>query len=1013
MPSPQWETVKNIVYDALSEPPHSWPEFLDRRCGDDLSLRSEVELLLKAYDTEFLESSVLERSEPAPPALKPGSDFSHYEIVKLLGRGGMGEVYLARDKSLDRSAAIKIIHADAGLGQKAAARLLREARAVARLQHPGICSVYEVGEADGMPFISMQYIEGSTLQDRMAGRAIDPKTAFTFARQIAEALDTAHQYGIIHRDVKPANVMIDAVGKLKVLDFGLAKETFPGPEGVTQTATGMIAGTVQYMSPEHLRGKTVNAQTDIWSLGVVLYQMLTGRLPFAGDTKADLISSILNDTLEPVSGLTSVNERAVNHVIRRALSKEQEERYQTIGEFCEDLRQLESTGNVIAVRKERSAKRTGARFPHLRRWALAAFTLISVAAVSGFLFWNKPATRANAFAEPSGKPFRITTAYSVKRKGDAGVMDLSYSPDGTRIAFVLSEPGTQSVQVLRIADQSVVQVTAGELNAGTPVWSPDGEHIAFATKASGKYEVWAVPASGGAPTTLARFDDASDGPELRKWSNDGSQIFFEDQRGPQTIEIGTGQTQQIDTAGLPGKIGRGFSVSRDDSAILVPTLENGNRQLWFKSLNSGDAHIVSTGALIKGPPQFFPEDRTFAYSADDGDAYQVYFGSLDGSSPQALTSGTLNATNPIVSPGGETIAYISKHDEANVFRTDLATEHTEAVTDRVQMQIFPTISSDGSSVAYEAINDPIKMLSGQLKVVTTRADGTRVDTEIPGGGHSPRWLAGSGRLAFVRGARDAHIWIYNTAEGTQRQVAQVPLTLSMFALAPVEFDRWPFEPSPDGSRFAYLRRTPERDELRIVNAEETGGDGLVVPLEKAPARIRGMKWSGDGSQLAFSMSERSDQTLEPGKGRLMLLRGGQTFQLAEFETTVRVIGWSPSDDAVYVALEESNGLKVVSVPVGGAGVRQLTTLSYAKPTGIVLSPDRRHVGYSVIRDGIYNVCVTRLASGRERCLTSNSDPTVFYSGTTWAPDSQSVLYSRQSGRMQIELLSRREKENEK
>ena len=226
MKQENWQKVKKVFYSALNRAEPDRGAYLDNACSGDAKFRSEVELLLNSYESEFLETPIWPADdEPSPtvPFLAAGAEFSHYQIVKLLGRGGMGEVYLANDTSLDRLVAIKIVHEGSGLGEKAEKRLLREARSAARLDHPNICSVYEIGETNGRPFIAMQFIEGDTLETLIRNALLTPKECIDIVIQIAAALSEAHTRGIIHRDIKPSNNIIDLRKQVKVLDFSLAK----------------------------------------------------------------------------------------------------------------------------------------------------------------------------------------------------------------------------------------------------------------------------------------------------------------------------------------------------------------------------------------------------------------------------------------------------------------------------------------------------------------------------------------------------------------------------------------------------------------------------------------------------------------------------------------------------------------------------------------------------------------------------------------------------------------------
>src|SRR5215813_814788 len=269
--------------------------------------------------------------------LPVNSNISHYRILSKLGAGGMGEVYLAEDTQLGRHAAIKLLPPETVSDEHARKRLVREARVVATLDHPNICSIYEVGEADGRSFIAMQYIEGERLDLRLKRKPVDLKESLTIALQIADALTEAHTHGIIHRDIKPANVIITSRGQAKVMDFGLAKviqqaggEDTEAKTKTLLTAPDEILGTVPYMSPEQLRGEQVSACSDIWALGVVLYEMITGQRPFRGSTTFTLSSAILRESPAPISARVPAGLR---RLIQRCLAQEPTERYQHASEL--------------------------------------------------------------------------------------------------------------------------------------------------------------------------------------------------------------------------------------------------------------------------------------------------------------------------------------------------------------------------------------------------------------------------------------------------------------------------------------------------------------------------------------------------------------------------------------------------------------------------------------------------------------------------------------------------------
>jgi serine/threonine-protein kinase len=344
-----WEQIKEIFDAALQYKPEDRPAFLDRVCSDKETVRHEVESLLSSFDQaegfmdKPLVSDLTQAATSKANAFAKGHRLGHYEIIEPLGAGGMGEVYLAHDTRLSRRVALKVLPAASAANQEAKQRLWREARAAATLDHPNICAIHEISEADDCIFIVMQYVEGETLAAKLKREKLPLPEILNLAVQIADALAEAHAQGIIHRDIKPANIMVNNKGQAKVLDFGLAKFAAENAEVKSQVATakalsksGAILGTVPFMSPEQVRGKRLDVRTDIFSFGAMLYEMSCGRLPFAGDTDAETISAILRD--EP-SFIEIPDD--LQAIVRKSLRKNADERYQTAQAVAADLRQLQ------------------------------------------------------------------------------------------------------------------------------------------------------------------------------------------------------------------------------------------------------------------------------------------------------------------------------------------------------------------------------------------------------------------------------------------------------------------------------------------------------------------------------------------------------------------------------------------------------------------------------------------------------------------------------------------------
>jgi serine/threonine protein kinase len=358
MKAERWQQVEQLYQAALERGAEGRAAFLAEACAGDEGLRREVESLL-AYEDQaenFIESPALEvaakmMAEEQGATVFAGQTINHYKITAPLGAGGMGEVYLAEDTKLLRKVAFKFLPAHFTQDKGHLHRFQQEARAVAALSHPNVCMIHEVVETgEGRHCIVMEYVEGVTLRERIAERRMNVSEALDAAIQVASALSAAHAAGIVHRDIKLENIMLRRDGYVKVLDFGLAKLTetksdLLDSEGETRlvelkTSPGMVMGTIAYMSPEQARGLPIDARTDIWSLGVVLYEMVAGQKPFDGATPTDVIISIAEREPEPLSSCAPEVPLQLERIVKKALAKDREERYQTAEDFLIDLKSL-------------------------------------------------------------------------------------------------------------------------------------------------------------------------------------------------------------------------------------------------------------------------------------------------------------------------------------------------------------------------------------------------------------------------------------------------------------------------------------------------------------------------------------------------------------------------------------------------------------------------------------------------------------------------------------------------
>ena len=672
-----WKQVDALLDAALDLPECEREQFVIKESAGSPQLRVEVLSLLRAQSqaSHFMERSAMRVAARAlaresdltthEPLI--GRELGNYRIESLLGSGGMGEVYLARELKLNRKVALKILPRHFVADLERADRFKREASALSALNHPNLITIYEVGAEGGLNFIAMEYIEGRTLRPMMEN-GLKLKESLAIASQVAEALSAAHQSGIIHRDIKPDNIMVRSDGYAKLLDFGLAKltEAHSGADAA-KTQAGAAMGTLAYMSPEQASGEAIDQRTDIWSLGVVLYEMVTGRKPFDGRDRRATVNAILSSGALPASDLDSTLPADLDLILDKALEKERDLRYQTAADFRADIRRLLRTiDSATGSARERTLAKVAGRTPSRSRLFLAVPALIALVAVVA-VWW-----------------------FSTSKPG---------APDWAHATHIqlTDQPGTEYF----------------------PTLAPDGKSFVYASRANGNWDLF-LQRVGGSNATLLTPDTASDESQPA-FSLGGDRIAFRSSREPAGIYVmeATGENVRLVIAegyhpswSPNGKeivystVGRDVPTTRTTvpSAICVVNLETGAKRLltqtdavqpswspnghriayWFMPPNigrsdiatipsgGGDAVIVTKDAATNWNPVWSPDGK-FLYFASDRRGNMSFWrvaideetGKVLGEPEAVVTPSTLNR-HLSFSRDGKRLLYVQTSEQSNI-----------------------------------------------------------------------------------------------------------------------------------------------------------------------------------------------------------------------------------------------------------------------------------------------------------------------------------------------------------
>jgi Tol biopolymer transport system component/predicted Ser/Thr protein kinase len=870
-----------------------------------------------------------------------GQTIAHYRIVEKLGGGGMGVVYKAEDTKLHRFVALKFLPDAFALDPQALSRFDREAQAASGLNHPNICTIYEIGEQGGKPFIAMEFLDGQTLKHRIDGKPLPAEEFLDLAIEMADALEAAHAERIIHRDIKPVNIFITKREHVKILDFGLAKLT-PMEQGAASgsptisaqemvTSPGTTLGTMAYMSPEQARGQELDVRTDLFSFGAVLYEMATGRLAFAGNTPAIVLEAILNRVPIAAGRINPELSPKLEAVIEKALEKDRQLRYQSAADIRADLIRLRRDGQSGGAAKIMADDAKSATASSLEvtagksgmHWMVPAAALALVLLAAG-LYWfhSRGSVKEKADANQALVAVPFTTF-----KGQE-VMP-TFSPDGSQIAFAW-DGGTDNnfdLYVKVVGTENISRLTHKPSMWLAPAWSPDGRTIAFARKSGSDSGVFEIAANGGPERKLTSVTFNYTPAMSMSWSRDGKVLVYAD--GDGAIHFLDHENGELSTLARPAECDRGWAPAFSPDGTRVAFLcDRGSVFFVFviRPDGTGARQVTNEDA---GP-------QVLSWTADgkrviltNQRTSQLQEVEVDSNKQSPLTF-SQDALEPAVARGGGRLAYA--HSFANVdiwtARVDPKTPQSHILVSSTRVQRAPDISPDGKRITFESDR------SGVQEVWVADLNGgnpvqlTHFNVPLTG---SPRWSPSGHVIAFdSRAGGPAAVYLVDPDGG-------IPKRLSPTAKGG-SIPTW----SRDGKWLYVCSLGLERGQIYKISTD--GRDAKLIVTGEGI--ICNAKESEDGKLLYFAKGDADTEI------RVVSSSGGENHALNGMPKVTNMTDWALGKEGIYFLDRQALPTTIKFFDFETRQTRQIGTLS--KPAfdwgGLSLSPDGKWLAYSQVDD---------------------------------------------------------------
>ena len=957
-------------------------------------------------------------------ALQPGAKLGRYEIISPLGAGGMGEVYLAQDTTLDRKVALKVLPESMASDRGRMQRFVQEAKAASALNHPNIITIHEIGTEPGAHFMVTEFIEGKNLRHHLR-KPMTMLEAIDIAIQVASALTTAHAAGIIHRDIKPENIILRQDGIVKVLDFGLAKLTErwrkdevdgdAATQALVHTEPGAVVGTTAYLSPEQARALDVDTRTDVWSLGVVLYEMITGRGPFKDQTPSDTSAAILTAEPPPLAEYVPDIPPEIERIVRKALQKKRDERYQTVKDMLLDLKSLRRDLDVSAAiqRSGTASYASGmtrpaisAGPPSLTQTSLltkqfglsrtaqlgAAALLLLIIAGVGWYWWRHRDTDANRIGT-------LTVTQLLGRKndlGETGARHARFSPDGKFIAYASPKGNGSAIWIKQLGSGEPFTNRSELGTAASPVWSPDGLQIAFISKREGQSGIWTMAAFGGSPTLLKSPD--MNIRELVAWSKEG-RIYFVMQSNLYALTVATQEISQVTRVDTSKPQDRNFAISPNEDRVAYNDSSDGQSDIWVMPMRGGTPVRVTNDKEQDSYPVWTPNGQSIIYSSQRNGIKQICLAHLNGREPVKLTVNESDSDVLDVSSDGTKILYITGRDESDLWSVNLDRLKEAQLTSDIGIELWPDVAPDGKTIVFQSnrtttggilLNSLILSLTGDASLVQLAPDG-----------FAPLWSPDGRQIAFLHYTNGlSELWVMHAAGGDAKPLATGILFGGYSMLPYNRVQTQDFQWSPDSARLTFCDNASGVANVRqIVVASSFASQ--VSNNTDANVHLFSPTWSPDGQRIAWLALSTADK--KPSWSIWLLAEGQQT-QILQSDSMLGLVGWSQSGQELIVkSVPGKGGLSAgtVAVSLSSLSVRDgkqhsLAQLPATYFQNIKLAATGNQIAFVTRRDGADSLQVIAVTGGVPRTIATSSDPRVYFSTIAWSPDSKTIYYGKQS-----------------